>query len=229
MKIIGDWVGDSCVVLNLGAEKKSSFCALTSHKYLFNTELTFRLAKIIYLPILHCILSFLAVMFRWLGYVISIAAIVMQNAQIASAADGDPYGLINAVETECEYQGLTWGSRLADGYNSLDESVQPSDRLSMEIFQESPSFLKLLHAEIAVRPNSFKEVNIQRHHGLKHRLGAPAFASVDNRWVYFLGDSSLFYVWEALQTGALMYNKKAMTDRSEECLNLEPLPPRKTR
>eukprot|EP01039_Chlorochromonas_danica_P008633 gene8633-9513_t len=96
---------------------------------------------------------------------------------------GELYSLLDALDTECEYQGLTWGSRLADAFNSYEESVPLTDRLSHEFFHESPTFLKLLHGEMAHRNLAFPN-SPRLHH---HHLGSSAFSSMAGKWIYLLG------------------------------------------
>eukprot|EP00981_Chlorochromonas_danica_P013520 scaffold6421_cov251-Ochromonas_danica.AAC.14 len=124
---------------------------------------------------------------------------------------GELYSLLDALDTECEYQGLTWGSRLADAFNSYEESVPLTDRLSHEFFHESPTFLKLLHGEMAHRNLAFPN-SPRLHH---HHLGSSAFSSMAGKWIYLLGDHSLFPLWLSFS----LYFKKAEI----VCESLHPL------
>ncbi len=64
--------------------------------------------------------------------------------------DGAPHTLINAVQTECEYQGLTIGTRLGDAFNSFDEESN-EDRLHHDyMFNHDPhnaAFVKMIHSD----------------------------------------------------------------------------------
>ena len=121
---------------------------------------------------------------------------------ICAAHDGSPYGLIDAVQTECEYQALTWGSRLTDAWNSYDESVAFKDRFGHEFFAQSASFSKMIHFEMVRRPELFEGVP-HHHKHVTHKpgmhKGAPPFHPLLDNWVYLLGDSSLYSIWMSMR------------------------------
>ncbi len=53
---------------------------------------------------------------------------------------GDPYGLISRVQTECEMSSMTFGTRLSDAFNSLDESTSNGTRIHHEYLVEHLGF-----------------------------------------------------------------------------------------
>ena len=53
---------------------------------------------------------------------------------------GDPYGLISRVQTECEMSSMTFGTRLSDAFNSLDESTSNETRIHHEYLVEHLGF-----------------------------------------------------------------------------------------
>jgi hypothetical protein len=128
---------------------------------------------------------------------------ILINLQLVSANSGDPFTLIDAVQTECEFEGLTWGSRLADAWNSQDETIDFKLRFSHEFLSQSPSFSKMMHHETLYRPAVFEGV-LPRHYreGSSHHgshKGAPPFSPINGKWIYFLGDSSLYPLWASLK------------------------------
>jgi hypothetical protein len=60
--------------------------------------------------------------------------------QVAFGNYGDAFGLINKVQTECEQATLTVASKLADTYNSFDETVHGPDRLKDDYIMEHLGF-----------------------------------------------------------------------------------------
>ncbi len=115
---------------------------------------------------------------------------------------GDAYGMINAVQTECEFEALTTGSRLADAYNSYDESVSSIDRTHHQYYHRVPYFSRMIHYEVDRHYSMPSNV----HHA-QHKHNHPHFKSEDkmhhnstsniafrpmmNKWIYFLGDGTL--------------------------------------
>jgi len=73
--------------------------------------------------------------------------ILLSIVFVATADIGEPYGLINAVKTECEYQGLLLGTRLSDAFNSYDESVPYYRRLHHRTHLSNAAFSKIIHIE----------------------------------------------------------------------------------
>lgn len=57
-----------------------------------------------------------------------------------SANWGDAFGLISRVQTFCELDSMTTASKLADKYNSLDETAQKLDRMKHEYVMEHLGF-----------------------------------------------------------------------------------------
>lgn len=53
---------------------------------------------------------------------------------------GDAFGLISKVQTYCEYESITMGSKLADYYNSLDEATHKIDRMHIPFISEHLGF-----------------------------------------------------------------------------------------
>jgi hypothetical protein len=115
---------------------------------------------------------------------------------------GDAYSMINALQTECEFEGLTTGSRLADVYNSYDESVLPIDRTHHHFYHRVPYFSRMIHYEVdrhySVLSNSAHSHHKHSHPHFKtedkahHNSTANvAFRPLLNKWVYFLGDGTL--------------------------------------
>ena len=56
------------------------------------------------------------------------------------SADGDAYGLISKLQTECELEALLVGSTLADRYNSFDEGTEWDTRLHNDYLIENLGF-----------------------------------------------------------------------------------------
>ncbi|RYH25571.1 hypothetical protein EON65_15500 [archaeon] len=135
---------------------------------------------------------------RHIFYFLCFTVHILQSA----AHDGSPYGLIDAVQTECEYQALTWGTRLTDAWNSYDESIPFKDRFGHDFYYQSASFSKMIHFEMVRRPELFE--GVPHHH--KHVVhkpgmhkGAPPFHPLLDKWIYMLGDSSLYSVWMSIR------------------------------
>jgi hypothetical protein len=82
---------------------------------------------------------------------------------IIDSSSGDPYGLITAVQTECEYQALTMGSRLGDAFNSYDEGVPFYRRFNHEFEQKSLIYHRIMMTEMERRhlPGFTKENNVK--------------------------------------------------------------------
>jgi hypothetical protein len=82
---------------------------------------------------------------------------------ITDGSSGDPYGLINEVQTECEYQALTMGSRLSDAFNSYDEGVPFYRRFNHEFEQKALIYHRIMMIEMERRhlPGFTKENNIK--------------------------------------------------------------------
>ena len=82
---------------------------------------------------------------------------------------GDPYGLINAVQTECEYQALTIGTRLSDAFNSGDEDVPFYRRFQNDYLQRISSFHRIIMIEMERRhlPHFLRDNSLQVRHSLE--------------------------------------------------------------
>lgn len=126
------------------------------------------------------------------------------------SAPGDAYGMVSDVQTECEYEALYVGSRLADVYNSYDETVLPIDRIQHDFYRRVPSFARLVQYELTRKTipgqaflsadfatdtagggggggkKAFKGDN-KFHHDIAHT----AFRPLANRWLHFIGDATL--------------------------------------
>jgi hypothetical protein len=95
--------------------------------------------------------------------VLSLLAIFSFYIYYSVGAPGDPYGMINSVQTECEYQALTIGSRLCDALNSYEESVSFYRRFDHEYLQKVQSFHRILMIEMERRhlTNFVQENNLK--------------------------------------------------------------------
>ena len=51
-----------------------------------------------------------------------------------------PYGMIDKVLTDCEYEGLNAGSELADSFNAMDEATEFDIRVHSDYFVEHTGF-----------------------------------------------------------------------------------------
>ncbi len=53
---------------------------------------------------------------------------------------GDPYTLINRIQTDCELEALSFGTRLGDAYNSYDEGTEWDVRMHNDFVAEHLAF-----------------------------------------------------------------------------------------
>lgn len=85
---------------------------------------------------------------------------------------GDPFGLLNEIQTECEYQSLTIGSRLSDAFNSYDESVPFYRRFNHENHEKMNSFHRMIMLEMERRhlPHFQKDNNLKVKSSLQSTL-----------------------------------------------------------
>ncbi len=124
---------------------------------------------------------------------------------------GDAYGMINAVQTDCEYEALTSGTRLSDVYNSYDESIPAIDRTHHQFYHRIPYFSRMIHYEIdrhySLPTNTHHSSHKQTHPHFKtedkmhhNSTSNIAFRPLMNKWIYFLGDGSLRPIISTLLT-----------------------------
>ena len=59
---------------------------------------------------------------------------------LVQAVNDAPYGMIDEVLTDCEYEGLNIGSELADSFNSMDEATEFDVRVHSDYFVELTGF-----------------------------------------------------------------------------------------
>lgn len=83
--------------------------------------------------------------------VVFFAWIVSALVGITNGNDGDPFTLINPVQTECEYQALMVGSRLSDSFNSYDEEVPFYQRFRHDYQKRIGSFHRMAMIEMEKR------------------------------------------------------------------------------
>lgn len=86
--------------------------------------------------------------------------------------DGDgPFAIIGPVETECEYVGLTVGTKLADVFNSVEEDSD-EDRLHHDFFfnqdPHASAFIKMVHSDRRRRHYSWGLAHGKAHLGHSH-------------------------------------------------------------
>jgi hypothetical protein len=117
-----------------------------------------------------------------------------------------PYTFINPVQTECEYMGLTIGTRPSDAFNNYDEFTD-FNRLQHDYYyshdQHNSLFLRLLHSDHshhaygAFRRNRTHQAVTHRVH---HHLNASSsiLKSLSNKWIYVIGDETLKSVFRSL-------------------------------
>jgi hypothetical protein len=136
---------------------------------------------------------------------VSLWAIVAARQFVGLSADaGDAYGLISALQTECEMEALTVGSRLSDAFNSYDETVGLIGRTQHRFFQRQPFFFRLLHHGLEQQRKAAGHHNSglkPQHEERLHKnstINSGAFGHLADKWVYFLGDRSLFPVVQTL-------------------------------
>jgi hypothetical protein len=84
---------------------------------------------------------------------------------------GDPFGLINRVQTFCELNALTTASKLSDTYNSLDEATRKTDRMKQEFIMENTGFgwtnaAGFMHDSMLDTPASTAVDSLQKVHRL---------------------------------------------------------------
>lgn len=123
--------------------------------------------------------------------------------------EGEPYGILSPMETECEYQGLTVGSRLADAYNSYEEDIDELHRYEHEFFHSahlgSVAFLRLVHADQfhkfhhRVRVGHDNTGHREPHH-TRNATSHSVFHTLSNKWIFFVGDRTLLTIIQSLST-----------------------------
>ena len=69
------------------------------------------------------------------------------------AVNDAPYGMIDKVLTDCEYEGLNVGSELADEFNAMDEATEFDVRV---------------HSDYCVEHMGFAGLASVKFHNLKH-------------------------------------------------------------
>lgn len=132
--------------------------------------------------------------------------------------DGDPYTMLSAINTECEFLGLTIGTRLCDSFNSYDE-FSNQDRLHHDyMFNQDPhnaAFVRLLHSDRhrhvrGEKRNVTSHVPPNRVERVHHHVNASAsiFHAIANKWIYFLGDYSLAPLYRSLLGPLHAHDKK---------------------
>jgi hypothetical protein len=75
---------------------------------------------------------------------------------------GDAFGLISRTQTFCELDSMTVASKLADSYNSLDESARKLDRMKHEYVMEHLGF-GWEHALIGKERDDEKRLSLLTH------------------------------------------------------------------
>lgn len=93
------------------------------------------------------------------------------SVQLVRGGDDGPFALIGPVQTECEYLGLTVGTKLADAFNSVEEDSD-EDRLHHDfMFSQDPhtsAFIKMVHSDRRRRPYSWGLAHSKAHLGHGH-------------------------------------------------------------
>jgi hypothetical protein len=138
---------------------------------------------------------------------------------------GDAFGLISRTQTFCELDSMTVASKLADSYNSLDESARKLDRMKHEYVMEHLGFgwehslvgrerddekrLSLLTVAqttqtvrvVRVSPKLCKWLLIssclQKGGWRATDMVALSYKVLENKWIYFYGDHSLRQITSA--------------------------------
>lgn len=97
--------------------------------------------------------------------IVNYLLLVLSFAQVSVIVGnvGDPYGLLNPTQTECEFQALTLGSRLSDAFNSYDERTPFYRRFSHEAEENNKIFHRIMMLEMERRhlPGYTKENNLK--------------------------------------------------------------------
>lgn len=123
------------------------------------------------------------------------------------AADDKPYGLVNKVQTECEYDAMSAGSKLADNYNSFDEKTEDQHCLKSDYFSKKLAFLNYLEE------GSSQQVDSINYHCL------------EDKWIYMIGDSKVHQIWETflrpLQKAKLSVGEYSSTNCTPQYPNRE--------
>lgn len=67
--------------------------------------------------------------------------VLLSNHVKGDVSRTNPFQLINKVQTECEYESITVGTKIADAYNSLTEDRRNPDRLAHPYVKEHLGFI----------------------------------------------------------------------------------------
>lgn len=70
----------------------------------------------------------------------SILALLLVLLELTVASKGGAYSLLTKVQTDCELEALSYGTRLADSYNNFDEQTEWDMRIHNDYLTEHLGF-----------------------------------------------------------------------------------------
>ena len=114
------------------------------------------------------------------------------------AAENDkPYGLVNKIQTECEYDAMSVGSKLGDNYNSFDETTGLDKCLNNDYFIKNLGFVDYLQQRNTTTSGGSSSSSSSSYGWTNcSKVSDCKYASLENKWIYMIGDSKMHQIWE---------------------------------
>lgn len=125
--------------------------------------------------------------------------------KVIPAAIGDPYTLVNRLQTECELEGLSVGSALADNFNSFAEDTSGLVRSNNDYFVSRLGFADFLQGGVKGDGLTPHGLDAKRIHGEGHWAGQTSlrnssYWALENQWVYMMGDNNQKRIWSTFSS-----------------------------
>src|SRR5690242_4216106 len=69
-----------------------------------------------------------------------IAVLSLLICSVVQGSDGRPYSLISKIQSDCELEALSYGTKMADSYNNFDEETEWDMRIHNDYLTEHLGF-----------------------------------------------------------------------------------------
>ena len=131
--------------------------------------------------------------------------ILLSCIQKVIPTSGDPYTLIDRLHTECELEGLSVGSALADNFNSFTEETSGAVRINNDYFVSRLGFADFLQGGVkgdGLTPHGLnaKKIHEEGRWAGQTSLQNSSYWALENQWIYMMGDNNQKRIWSTFSS-----------------------------
>ena len=120
---------------------------------------------------------------------------------LAKSLLGEPYTLINKVQTQCELLSLNVGTMLADSFNNFDENTERDQRLHHNYLSQYLGFATWMRSGywnsggLTADNSSSNSLNVLGGWSSSQNISNSSFWAFEDQWIYMMGDSTMRQIW----------------------------------